>query len=314
MLRQEIEALSAERNKFNGEMARFQQSRTECQQRMKEREQAVKEINKEISELEKNLHRYEVQLAKVDMEIGGLHDRMWEEYEITRIQALDYKLDIVNEKEARNRILELKGNIKELGNINLNAIEEYARVKERFDIQNSQKEDLEKAKDSLNRIIIEMLDTMKKQFDEQFRIINENFNRVFRELFGGGKAQVLLVDRDNILESGIDIIARPPGKKLQHISLLSGGEKALTAIALLFAILSVKPSPFCILDEIEVALDDANVERFGAFLKKLSADIQFVIITHRKGTIEIANNLYGVTMQEKGISKLVSVRLKDMVS
>jgi len=198
--------------------------------------------------------------------------------------------------------------------VNINAIEEYARVKERFDFLNSQKRDLEEARDSLNRIIKEMMDTMKKQFAEQFQVINESFNRVFRDLFGGGRAQVLLSDQANILESGIDIIAQPPGKKLQQISLLSGGEKALTAIALLFAILSVKPSPFCILDEIEAALDDANVERFGEFLKKLSEDIQFILITHRKGTIEIANNLYGVTMQEKGISKLVSVRLEDMVS
>ena len=314
VLRQEIEVLVGERNRDSVEMTKLQQTKSECQQRMKEKEQAVKEINKEISELEKRLHRYEVQLTKVDMEIGNLHDRMWEEYEVTRIHALDYKCDIEDEKAARSRILELKANIKELGNVNINAIEEYARVKERFDFLNSQKKDLEEARDSLNKIIKEMMDTMKKQFAEQFQVINESFNRVFRELFGGGKAQVLLSDQANILESGIDIIAQPPGKKLQQISLLSGGEKALTAIALLFAILSVKPSPFCILDEIEAALDDANVERFGEFLKKLSADIQFILITHRKGTIEIANNLYGVTMQEKGISKLVSVRLEDMVS
>jgi chromosome segregation protein len=313
-LRQEIAALAQEKDRDNEEMVRLQQTKAESQHRIKEKEQANKEMGSEISELQKKLHRHEVQLTKVEMELNSLHDRMWEEYELTHIQAVDYKCDIQNEKKARTRINELKGSIKELGNINMNAIEEYARVKERFDFLNTQREDLEEARDSLNKIIDEMLDIMKKKFSEQFEIINESFNSVFRELFGGGKAQVILADRDNILESGIDIIAQPPGKKLQQLSLLSGGEKALAAIALLFAILSVKPSPFCMLDEIEAALDDANVERFGAFLKKLSADIQFVVITHRKGTMEIANNLYGVTMEEKGISKLVSVKLEDMVS
>ena len=220
-LQQEIEVLVEERNRDSMEMTKLQQTKSECQHRMKEKEQAVKEIYKEISELEKRLHRYEVQLTKVDMEIGNLHDRMWEEYEVTRIHALDYKCEIKDEG-ARSRIIELKANIKELGNVNINAIEEYARVKERFDFLNSQKKDLEEARDSLNRIIKEMTDTMKKQFAEQFQVINESFNKVFRELFGGGKAKVLLSDQANILESGIDIIAQPPGKKLQQISLLSG--------------------------------------------------------------------------------------------
>ena len=313
-LRQEIESLTEENKKDNGDMVRLGQFKTECRQRMKEKKTLGMEINREISELEKKLHRYEVQLTKVDMEIESLQDRMWADYEVTRIQALDYKCEIDSEKDALSRIGELKSNIKDLGNINLNAIDEYQRVKERFDFLLTQRQDLEGARDSLLRIIKEMLDTMRKQFGEQFAVINESFGRVFRELFGGGKAQVLLADSENVLESGIDIIAQPPGKKLQHLSLLSGGEKALTAIALLFAILSVKPSPFCILDEIEAALDDSNVERFGTFLKKLSSNIQFVVITHRKGTMEIANNLYGVTMEEKGISKLVSVKLEDMVS
>ncbi len=313
-LRQEIARLVEEKDKDNEEMTKLQQIKAECQLKIKEKDQINKELNKEISELEKKINRAEVQLAKTEMELNNLHDRMWEEYEVTRIQALDYKCDIEDEKGARIKINRLKENIKELGNINMNAIDEYAKVKERFDFLNAQKDDLEGARESLKKIINEMLDTMKEQFSEQFKIINDSFGVVFKELFGGGKAQILLADQDNILESGIDIIAQPPGKKLQHLTLLSGGEKALTAIALLFAILSVKPSPFCILDEIEAALDDANVERFGSFLKKLSGDIQFVVITHRKGTMEIANNLYGVTMEEKGISKLVSVKLEDMVS
>lgn len=314
LLRQEIADLAREKEEDNKEFIVLRQADSQTKQRMKDKELECKEIGREIAELQKKMHKIEVQLTRVEMELRGLHDRMWEEYEMTHIQALDYRSEIVDEKKARRQISELKVKIKELGNVNINAIEEYAEVKKRLDFLNVQREDLEEARDSLKRIITEMLETMKKKFGQQLQIINERFNIVFRELFGGGKAKILLSDQDNILESGIEIIAQPPGKKLQQLSLLSGGEKALAAIALLFAILSVKPSPFCILDEIEAALDDANVERFSDFLKKLSTNIQFIIITHRKGTMEIANSLYGVTMEEKGVSKLVSVKLEDMVS
>lgn len=310
----EIKEQAVERDRDSEEMTKLQQTKDESRQRVKEKEQAVREAGSEISKFQNRLHRHEVQLTKAETELNGLHDRMWDEYEVTHIQALDYKSEIDSEKKAKDRIKELKERIKELGNINIDAIEEYKAVRERFDFLSAQREDLKEARDSLGRIIDEMLQIMRKKFGEQFETINERFNTIFRKLFGGGKAQVLLSDRDNILETGIDIIAQPPGKKLQNLSLLSGGEKALAAIALLFSILSVKPSPFCILDEIEAALDDANVERFAEFLKELSDDIQFIMITHRKGTMEIANNLYGVTMEEKGVSKLVSVRLEDMVS
>lgn len=313
-LMQDIETLAIKTDNDNIEITGLGQLKTEIQQNLKEKEHGSKDVDQKIAELERVLHRDEMQLTKVDMELNSLHDRMWDDYEVTRIQALDYQYEIEDEKVARNRIKKLKSKLKDFGNINLNAIEEYSEVKERFDFLNLQRQDLEEAKHALNKIIKEMLDSMEGQFTKQFSIINHSFRNTFRELFGGGEAQVLLSDDDNVLESGIDIIAQPPGKKLQHLSLLSGGEKALTAIALLFAILSVKPSPFCILDEIESALDDSNVERFSTFLKKLSEDIQFVVITHRKGTIEIANNLYGVTMEEKGVSKLVSIKLEDMVS
>lgn len=314
LLHQEIKTIDDENEKANSEIIRLGTLKTEYQREMKEKERSNKEISLEISELEKKLHKDEVQLAKVDMELNSLQDRMWEDYEVTHIQALGYESIIENVKEARNRIAELKSKLKDLGNVSFNAIDEYKKVKERFDFLSAQRRDLEEAKEALKGIIEEMLESMEERFKEQFSIINDSFGSIFKELFGGGKAQVLLANGENVLETGIDIIAQPPGKKLQHLSLLSGGEKALTAIALLFAILSVKPSPFCILDEIESALDDANVERFGTFLKKLSANIQFVVITHRKGTMEIANNLYGITMEEKGISKLVSVKLEDMVS
>ena len=185
-------------------------------------------------------------------------------------------------------------------------------VKERFDFLTEQTVDLEKAKGELEKIIDEMMGIMKKQFSEQFEIISKNFNSVFRELFGGGQAYLELADPEDIMETGVDIIAQPPGKKLQSLTLLSGGERAFTAIALLFAILKVRPTPFCILDEIEAALDDINVYRYADYLKKYSQKSQFIVVTHRRGTMEAANILYGVTMQEKGISKLLSLNIDEV--
>lgn len=313
-IQKEIINLKEEKNKDNEEIIRLQQLRTKSQQRLKEKEESIKAVNKEVSEIEEKYHKSEVQLTKVEMELSNIHDRMWEEYEVTFIKALDYRKEIGDFKAVEEETASLKRRIKLLGNVNLDAIEEYKNVKARYDFLNKQREDLIEARDSLNKIIKEMVETMKKQFSTQFAVIDQKFNSVFRELFGGGKAQLILAEEDNVLESGIDIVAQPPGKKLQHLSLLSGGERALTAIALLFAILMVKPTPFCILDEIEAALDDANVERFGKFLKRLSKNTQFVVITHRKGTMEEADNLYGITMEEKGISKLVSIKLEDKVS
>ncbi|MFR8644238.1 MAG: AAA family ATPase, partial [Monoglobus pectinilyticus] len=202
--------------------------------------------------------------------------------------------------------------IKSLGNINIDSIEEYKTVSERVDFLTEQTNDLEKSKKELVRIIDEMLLIMKERFSEQFKIINENFSRVFSELFGGGQANLSLSDPDNVLESGIEIEAQPPGKKLQNLTLLSGGERAFTAIALLFSILNVRPTPFCILDEIEAALDDVNVYRFAEYLKQYSQNTQFIVVTHRRGTMESANILYGVTMQEKGVSKLLTLNIDEV--
>ena len=210
------------------------------------------------------------------------------------------------------RITELKKEIKSLGNINIDSIEEYKTVSERVDFLTEQTNDLEKSKKELVRIIDEMLLIMKERFSEQFKIINENFSRVFSELFGGGQANLSLSDPDNVLESGIEIEAQPPGKKLQNLTLLSGGERAFTAIALLFSILNVRPTPFCILDEIEAALDDVNVYRFAEYLKQYSQNTQFIVVTHRRGTMESANILYGVTMQEKGVSKLLTLNIDEV--
>ncbi|MBR3538688.1 MAG: AAA family ATPase, partial [Eubacterium sp.] len=206
-------------------------------------------------------------------------------------------------------ITAVKQQIKALGEVNVGAIEEFKEVSERYQFLKAQHDDIVKAEENLRSVIAELDKAMKETFAEKFQEIRAMFTKVFRELFGGGKADLSLVDEEDLLETGIVINAQPPGKKLQNMMQLSGGEKSLTAIALLFAIQSLKPSPFCLLDEIEAALDDSNVGRFAKYLKKLTKDTQFIVITHRKGTMECADILYGITMQEKGVSTLVSVNL-----
>ena len=203
----------------------------------------------------------------------------------------------------------VKNKIKQLGDVNVNAIEDYKQVSERYEFLKGQHDDICKAEENLINIIAELDRAMREQFAEKFKEIRVMFSKVFKELFGGGKADLELVDEEDLLETGIKIIAQPPGKKLQNMMQLSGGEKSLTAISLLFAIQSLKPSPFCLLDEIEAALDDSNVKRFAKYLSKLTKDTQFIVITHRKGTMEAADILYGITMQEKGVSTLVSVNM-----
>jgi chromosome segregation protein len=215
--------------------------------------------------------------------------------------------------QAQKKITELRNSIKDLGPVNVASIEEYVKSKERYEFMNAQRNDMEQAREKLLRVVQEMTVIMKKQFLEQFKLINENFNIVFKELFSGGRASLLLADQENVLESGIEIEVQPPGKKLQNMMLLSGGERAFTAIALLFSILRLKPSPFCILDEIEAALDDANVYRFADYLRRYSDQTQFIMVTHRKGTMEGSDMLYGVTMQEHGISRIVSMKMGEKV-
>ena len=203
----------------------------------------------------------------------------------------------------------MKEEIKGLGNVNVNAIDDYKEISERYTFMNGQRNDLQDAEEALKKIISELDEGMKRQFKEQFVLIQTEFDKAFKELFGGGKGTLELIDEDDVLETGIRIISQPPGKKLQNMMQLSGGEKALTAIALLFAIQNLKPSPFCLLDEIEAALDDSNVDRFAKYLHKLTKDTQFIVITHRRGTMNAADRLYGITMQEKGVSTLVSVNM-----
>ena len=210
----------------------------------------------------------------------------------------------------KKEVASLKDKIKRLGDVNVNAIEDYKNVMERYTFLHKQHEDLIEAEKSLQKIIVDLDELMRKQFRERFSEIDHEFDKVFKELFGGGQANLELMDDDDILEAGIKIIAQPPGKKLQNMMQLSGGEKALTAISLLFAIQNLKPSPFCLLDEIEAALDESNVDRFAKYLHKMTKSTQFIVITHRRGTMDQANQLYGITMQEKGVSTLVSVDLQ----
>ena len=237
---------------------------------------------------------------------------MWDEYEITLSDAASLRDDTLNDLSSMKKdIFSLKNQIKSLGNVNVNAIEDYKNLMERYTFMKTQHDDLIEAQKTLENIIEELDSAMRKQFTEKFADINREFDKVFKELFGGGKGTLELMEDEDILEAGVRIIAQPPGKKLQNMMQLSGGEKALTAISLLFAIQNLKPSPFCLLDEIEAALDDSNVGRFARYLHKLTKYTQFIVITHRRGTMEQVDRLYGITMQEKGVSTLVSVNLID---
>ncbi len=264
----------------------------------------------EILETIKNqANKLEVKKSKIDVELEQIVNKMWEDYEITPNTVGDYKRPS-NIQETSKQVKHLRDEIKSLGSVNIDSIEEYKQTKERYDYMCEQRLDLENSSTKLKKVIQDMTKIMKEQFETQFKIINKNFGEVFIELFGGGKAELKLTDEEDILNCGIEIEAQPPGKKLQNMSLLSGGERAFTAIALLFAILKINPAPFCVLDEIEAALDDVNVYRFADYLKKFTKETQFLVITHRKGTMEAADSVYGITMEESGISKLLSMKLE----
>ena len=262
-----------------------------------------------IEGLKEQIVKIDVKKSKLEQDIEDVVNKLWEEYEITPNNVGEYQKP-ENVQSTTKQVNKLRSQIKELGSINVDSIEEYNTTKQRYDFMCEQRLDLEDGIAKLKKVIQDMTSTMKTQFATQFEIINKNFGEVFKELFGGGKAELILTDPENILECGIDIHVQPPGKKLQNMTLLSGGEKAFTAIALLFAILKINPSPFCVLDEIEAALDDVNVFRYADYLKKFTNNTQFLVITHRKGTMEAADTVYGITMEENGISKLLSMKLK----
>ena len=275
-------------------------------------ELTVKKENSLYNEKKEELNGLEISVNRLDVKIDNLLNTLSENYSITYDTAITrYKLDM-NVDIARNKVNNLKRQIKEIGVVNLGAIEEFETVNERYEFLINQRDDLTKAENTLLEIIFEMDKVMEKEFVKTFKVIKENFNTTFKELFRGGTADLKLTDPNNILETGIEIVASPPGKKLTTISLLSGGEKTFTAISLLFAILKSKPVPFCILDEVEAALDDVNVDSFGKYVCNLKDKTQFIIITHKKKTMEYVDTLYGITMQESGVSKLVSVKLEEI--
>ena len=291
---------------------KLQTKKLDLETNIKEIEELTKQDNYHINSKEKSLKELEIKLNTTNIKLDNLLISLGEEYNLTFEAAINkYKLEI-EESVARSKVKELKHLIKELGYVNIEAIEEYERVKERYDFLIKQKEDLKQAEDTLLEIIKEMDDIMTEKFKSTFEAIRLEFKKVFVSMFRGGEAELVLTDPDNMLETGIEIQAVPSGKNLKSLSLLSGGEKTFTAISLLFAILNVRPVPFCLLDEVEAALDEANVESFGNYLNKYRNTTQFILITHKKKTMEFADILYGITMQESGVSKLVSVKLEDI--
>lgn len=292
-------------------IASRREERLQLQEKLENEERELKELKRQDKQLRDILKDEEVKLNRLDVELDNRLNHLREEYFLTYEGAKEqYTLEI-DVNDARKRVKLIKLAIDELGTVNLGAIDEYERVSERYNFLTEQKDDLLEAKDTLYQVIDEMDEEMIKRFEETFNAIRSHFESVFQALFGGGRAELKLTNPEDILNTGVDIVAQPPGKKLQNLGLLSGGERALTAIALLFSILKVRPVPFCVLDEVEAALDEANVYRFAQYLKKFSHETQFIVITHRKGTMEEADVLYGVTMQESGVSKLVSVRLEE---
>ena len=292
--------------KLEEERARLSDSLSELRTR---REQLLSE-NRDGGE---RLHKQALLESRLTMEMASMQDHIWEEYELTYDNALSLRHEIAV-GSVNARISEIRAALKELGDVNLSSIEDYKSVLERYTGLSAQCEDLHKAQQDLDTLIGELTDTMEQVFLRQFALIQANFTGVFSELFGGGHAELRLGDKADVLGCDIDIIAQPPGKKLQLLSLLSGGERALTAIALLFALLKLKPPAFCVLDEIESSLDEVNVSRFADYVKAYSADTQFILITHRKGSMAVCDTLYGVAMEEKGISKIVSAKFEENAS
>ncbi|MGI5947561.1 MAG: chromosome segregation protein SMC [Lachnospiraceae bacterium] len=292
------------------EILSLSQEKEETARRQKGFFDKREELSRQVSGLDKDLFRLQGQKEKLEERMESCAAYMWNEYELTYTTAEELRDENQTSiPEMKKDIEGMKAQIKGLGNVNVNAIEDYKEVSERYEFLKTQHDDLVTAEQTLIQIIEELDTGMRRQFEQQFALIRKEFDKVFKELFGGGRGTLELMEGEDILEAGIQIISQPPGKKLQNMMQLSGGEKALTAIALLFAIQNLKPSPFCLLDEIEAALDDSNVDRFAGYLHKLTANTQFIVITHRRGTMVSADRLYGITMQEKGVSALVSVNL-----
>ncbi len=311
----EVGQIQEKLNELNTKLAQFDDFKQSLMKELKDLDHRKNVLSNDIAKLNNKIYQQETQLQKVDIDIENMQERIYEEYEMTYTDCLQFKQQDENFdiKETLIQINRIKNQITGLGYVNINAIEEYKTEGARYEEMNAQIEDLRQAEEDAVQIIKDLSKEMLEKFDAEFVKIQENFTKVFKELFGGGNARLELLPSDDPLTAGVEIIAQPPGKVLQNITLLSGGEKTMTAIAILFAILKLKPMPFCFLDEIEAALDDANIDRYANYLKRFSNDTQFIVITHRKPTMEVVDALYGVTMEEKGVSKIVSVKLADAV-
>ena len=299
--------LDAARSDFGAE----DEKRIQAQNRLKEITDRMEADRQRLDDFSDRHHRSEIQLTRIEGEFKQIQDRIWEDYELTYATAQPFRQEDFKLTESEKRITAIRQRIRAMGTVNVAAVDEYRRTVERVEEMTGQRDDLLKARVDLEGIIAQLEEKMDKQFRTQFALINKNFAQTFTRLFGGGTAELRLSDPKDALNCGIEIVAQPPGKKLQMLSLLSGGERALAAIAILFAILDLKPTPFCVLDEIEAALDDANIDTYADYLKSYSRNTQFIVITHRKGTMERCDALYGVVMQEKGVSKIVSVKLNE---
>ena len=298
-------------NKLKANQQLTTKEKEELKSEIEELEAKTKLVNSNLNKKQTEIHELEVKVNRMDVKLDYNLNTLSEEYSLTFEKAREnYSLEIPLE-DARSEVANYKATLKKIGMVNIESIKEFDRVNERYQFLDHQKSDLLNAQDTLLEIIDEMDEVMKEEFKKTFNQIEKEFETVFRQLFNGGKATLKLTDPDNLLESGVEIIASPPGKKLTTISLLSGGEKTLTAISLLFAILNVRTVPFCLFDEVEAALDEANVDNFGTYLDHYKNKTQFLLITHKKKTMEYAKTLYGITMQESGVSKLVSVKLEN---
>lgn len=311
-LQKQVAELGQRREAIQAELAEKREARSALQKEISAADEALSQRNQEQKALLASQTKAEVDKNRADIKLDNLLQYLQEEYSMSFELASQSYPPVEDPQQAKRESQELKRQIERLGPVNLNAIEQYQQVLERYEFLTTQRDDLLAAKDQLFTTMNEMDEEVKTRFGEVFEAIRQKFKVVFPNMFGGGRAELVLTDPTDLLNTGIEIEAQPPGKKLQNLSLLSGGERALTAIALLFSIIQVRPVPFCVLDEVEAALDEANVSRFGQYLSQFQNDTQFIVVTHRKGTMEAANVLYGVTMQESGVSKIVSVRLEDV--
>lgn len=313
-LEAETRTLAADKTRLSDARAAFDRldaQRTEAQEALRKNAEALDLLRAELDDFIERRHKADIQLTRVENEFKQLTDRIWEDYQLTYAGAEEFRKEDFKLAESEKRISVIRQQIRSLGAVNVGAVDEYRQTLQRFEELSAQRDDLTRAQMDLSAIIEDLLKKMEDQFSAQFAALNANFQETFVNLFGGGRAELQLSDPKDVLNCDIEVAAQPPGKKLQMLSLLSGGERALTAIAILFAMLKLKPTPFCFLDEIEAALDDANIDNFADYLRTYSRNTQFVVVTHRKGTMERCDALYGVAMEEKGVSKMVSVKMSE---